>query len=64
MCRYYRSKCRFIGRIDSKSKEGKFEDIMREKDTQYIDKTCVIDDGKDGNASMEDTLKIINDYNS
>lgn len=47
-----------------KVKEGKVEDIMREKDPQYIDKTCVIDDGKDGNASMEDTLKIINDYNS
>ena len=47
-----------------KVKEGKVEDIMREKDPQYIDKTCVIDDRKDGNASMEDTLKIINDYNS
>lgn len=45
-------------------KDGKVEDIMKEKDPQYIDKTCVIDDGQGGKASFEDSLKIVKEYNS
>lgn len=43
--------------------DGKVEDIMIDKDGCYVDKTCQIDDNKDGKSSMEELVELVKEFN-